>query len=331
MHGMKRTIGGFLVLTLIAAAFAGPAAASAPDPAGGEGAPITLKLGAFNGQGTPTSDGINDFVARVATLSNGSITVEPSWGLVPEDPSADKTLFLADRLHDGTLDAMVLGARFWERIGVPTFDALQTPFQVTSDALLNAVATSPDVTGPMLEGATAADAVGLAIWPESVRHPTSFGEPLLAPGDFAGKTIIDVPAAVPDAIIGALGAEPSGLGGAERDDAITSHAVDGIDFTYRWMETALDWAIAGSTTTGNITPYAGYNVLAVSKASWDRLSPGQQQILRDAADETLQQLVAANPTDATDAATYCAAGGRVVLASATDLADLRGGDPKHRR
>jgi TRAP-type C4-dicarboxylate transport system substrate-binding protein len=319
MRNMQRTrlAAIALAMTTLAAAGGGGVAAN-----GDAAAPVTLKLGSYNDLNSPFAGSVTDFVADVATNSNGNLTIEPVWRVLPDDPTASMSGYVFDSLKGGSLDMIIIGARMLDEAGATSFDALQTPFLIDSDTLLNAVATDGDITKPMLDGLSAAGMVGLAVLPEGLRHPTSFKAPFLKLSDFTGTKILTIPAVVPDAMIQALGAEPSGLVANARIDAIASGDLDGIDFSYGWLNENLLGAMG--TTTGNITTYPTYNVLAVSQAAWDRLTDTQRELLRQTAATALQKTVASNPSDATLSADYCAVGGTVVLADAADVAAIAG-------
>ena len=317
MRTREQTRLGIVAMAVMALSAAGGGGVAAN---GDAGAPVTLKLGTYNGSGSPFSDSVGDFIADVAANSNGDLTIEPQWEFKSDDPTASLSGYIFDSLKNGSLDMLIIGARMLDQAGVTSFDALQAPFLIDSDALLNAVATDPTITGPMLDGATKAGMVALAVLPEGLRHPTSFKAPFLTLADFTGSKILTIPAVVPNAMITALGAEPSGLVGSERNDAIAAGSVDGIDFSYGWLNMNLLGTMG--TTTGNITTYPTYNVLAVSQSAWEGLTEAQREALRKAAAQTVQQVVASNRTDVTIAADYCANGGTVVLADAADVAAI---------
>ena len=68
MDGMKRILTGVIATALAVAAISGPVYAAAPGPAGGAGQPITLKLGSFNGEASPSGRGVDD----CSTIAAGS-------------------------------------------------------------------------------------------------------------------------------------------------------------------------------------------------------------------------------------------------------------------
>ena len=319
MRTRERTRLGIVAIAVMALSAAGGGGVAAN---GDSGAPVTLKLGTYNGSGSPTGAQIDEFAASVTTISNGDLTIEPQWELKSDDPTASLSGHVFDGLKDGSLDMIVMGARFFDQVGVTSFDALQTPFLIDSDGLMNAVASDADLSKQLLDGAAKGGMVGLALLPEGLRHLTSFKAPFLSLADLSGATVLSIPAELPDALIRALGATPSGLLGQERSDAIVSGSVDGIDYSYPWL---LSGALGVmGTTTGNVTTYAGYNVIAVSQDAWNRLSDSQRDSLRNAAAATMEQLIASNPTDAALASAYCTAGGSVVLAGSSDVDALTG-------
>ena len=321
MDNKRRFVASLTALAIASLGTASQALAAPPDSAGGAGNPVTLTIGTWNGPGSITGEVVQAYMAQVSELSNGNITLEPSWSI--QAAGSEPTSYLTtvvDQVKAGTLDMAVIGSRFLDSAGMTSFDALGAPFLITSDALLDATTASPDITGPMLAGVAQAGLTGLAVFPEALRHFTSFGDPLNSAADFAGTSILTGATAIPDAMIRALGATPSPLGGNDRDDAIRAGTVQGIDTDYVYL-TNYNIALMG-TTTGNVAPYGETNVLLANPDALARLNATQLQVLRDAAAATLKQLAETNPTEAAAAANYCQLGGRVVVASDADVASI---------
>lgn len=86
------------------------------------------------------------------------------------------------------VDLALVPARAWAESGVASVDALQAPFVITSDALARRVVAGP-LTAQMLAGLRAAGVVGLAMVPGGLRHPFSFGRPMLTRSDYVGAVI----------------------------------------------------------------------------------------------------------------------------------------------
>ena len=161
--------------------------------------------------------------------------------------------------------------------------------------------------------------VGLAIWPEDLRHPfawDSTGGPLLRAEDFQGKNIWTLPSSlqskamegrwrhsrvrrVPEklAAAGTVRGAESGLatgalalgGGSQRAPAISRSTRS----TWCWV---------------------------AEDAAWSRLSPAQQDAIRRAA-RAAERNSGPGPSDGRgQRAAYCAAGGKVVLAGSDNVA-----------
>ena len=311
MRPMRRTSLAILATALLATA--GGTVAQAQGP-------VTLRLGFTNRADSPNAGEVTAFVDRVAAESNGAITIEPVWEAGGSEMPTTPYHAVAGQLVDGSLDLAVVGSPFWDQAGVVSLGALQSPLLVDSDALMDAIVTNGPLTSALLDGFGPAGLTGLALWPESLRHPVSFtGSPLLGSADYAGKVIRTPTASISDAIVRALGAQPSDANSQALRDAVTAGQIQGADGAYIW-----DWIYDHvGTTTGNVTIYPRINALAVNDASWSRLTPDQQALLRKAAAETAAALAASNATDVAGAAQYCTDGGTIVLASAADIADLK--------
>ena len=195
--------------------------------------------------------------------------------------------------------------------------ALQAPFLIDNDALETAVAQS-DIAKRMLDGMTPAGVVGLAMFPEDLRHPFAFepnSKPLLAPEDFVGKTIRSTTSAKTNALLVALGAKPIDTNDGF-EAAVADGSIQGAESGLREGE-----SLPGSpTATGNVSFFAKYDVLAVNAAAFDALTENQRAALQTAAAATLADSLRNHPTDVQAGAAWCGDGGRVVLASNAQVA-----------
>ena len=268
--------------------------------------PVTLRFAVADAEGRPSDPYVHAFVDAVAQRSGGTVTVEPVW-------EAGGDAFeqgVAHMLVDGQVELAMAAGRGWDDTGIASMQALQAPFLITDDALALAVATSP-VAADMLAGMAAKGITGLALWPEDLRHPVAFEPcmgPLLAPGDFAGRTIRSIPSAVTWDLLQTLGAKPISVNGYQ--DMVASCEIQGAESGLRQGA-----ALPGKPTfTGDVTFYPKFQVLAGNSAALGRLSDAQRAAITDAALAVRDQAVAEHPTEADAAAQWCAAGGTVVLA-----------------
>lgn len=273
-----------------------------------QGDEVTLRLAVSDQQGRPTIEPyVLDFIEQVKTLSNGKITIEPTWD-AGSDTEAGYESGVIEHVTKGDFELGIAASRAWNGAGVTSFDALQAPFLITNDALAEAVATS-EVAVRMLEGIASAGVVGLTLWPEDLRHPFALlpHEPILSPEDFAGSTIRTPTSGVSYALMEALGATPM----LE-------------DSGYEVAESGLRGAILSlsgiSTATGNVTFFPKYQVIFANGAAFEQLSDEQRTVIREAATETQRKAIGKHPREVDAATAWCAGGGSIALASDEQVA-----------
>ena len=176
-----------IVAILLAACSGG----SEGDKAGGDAAPVTLRMVTVEYKGAPYADGVAEFARQVEDLSAGSVRVDIVWNGADEyfgafGPGADQKV--AGLVQNGELDLALIPARAWDELGVTSLQALQAPFLVSNEDLVEQVVQS-ELAGELLAGLDQAGVVGLALLPEGLRHPVGFEHPLLRLADFSGATI----------------------------------------------------------------------------------------------------------------------------------------------
>ena len=268
--------------------------------------PVTLRFAVADGEGAPSDPYVHAFVEEVAQRSGGTVTLEPVWRAAGDAFEQG----VAHMLVDGQVELAMAAGRGWDDTGVASMQALQAPFLITDDALAIAVATSP-VAGDMLAGMASKGITGLALWPEDLRHPFAFEPcmgPILAPGDFTGKTIRSIPSAATWDLLRTLGATPISINSYQ--DKVASCDIQGAESGLRQGAT-----LPGHpTVTGDITFYPKYQVLAGNSAALGRLSDAQRAAIADAAVAVRDRAVAEHPSEADAAAQWCVDGGSVVLA-----------------
>ena len=175
-------------------------AAATPPPKESKGT-VTIRFAV--GTRGPWQD---EFVRQLARASGGRMKAQ----LVAYDASAtDVDQRLARDLARGRIDVADIAARAWESRGVAGPSAFQSPFLLTSDALLDRVAADARVTKPILESLSTADVTGLAVMPIGVRYLFVAERPLDSPEAFVGARIRVQESATTDAILRSLGARPT--------------------------------------------------------------------------------------------------------------------------
>ena len=206
----------------------------------------------------PDEPALRYFAARAAELSGGSLRVRIVFEAAgDESPELEKRV--AGMVRNGQFDLAWVAARVWDELGVRSFQALQGPFLVTDYGLLQKVTNSP-LAGEMLHGLDQLGVSGLALVPETLRHPASQGDPLRSADDYDGALFRDIPSKATDALISALGATPVHIPSDSFGDEVTNGNVDST-------ETPISRARGGWTLTGNVVLYGKANtIVANSKA-----------------------------------------------------------------
>jgi TRAP-type C4-dicarboxylate transport system substrate-binding protein len=287
---------------------------ASPSEAAPRAPEVTLTLGTVDPRGRPASDDVEDFADRVEALSDGRITVEIEWD--HGQGQAHQYEHLGEQVRTGALDLALVPAGTWDALGVTSFQALQAPFLVTSEALVEDIATG-DLGDRMLAGLDGSGVVGLILLPETLRHPVGFGDPLTSPAQYAGAKIrVPVASNASYGVVRALGAEPVDLNGNAWAAAVATGVVTGTESAFAQRSSLPTLG----TFTANVTFYPKVNVLVAGSERFAALDAADQEILREAAAATQEYVLRSNPSDADGAAAYCAAGGGVALATPEEVA-----------
>jgi len=267
---------------------------------------ITLHLAIADALGRPSEPYVLEFIEQVETLSNGDITIEPIWQ-AGSDTTPVFEQGVAKVVKEGQYELGLAGSRAWDGLGIISFQALQAPFLITDDALAEAVAAS-EIGTQMLDGLSSANVMGLALWPEDLRHPFSVipDKSILSPEDFRGATVKVVPSEVSHLLIETLGGNP--MFDNEGYQAAESGLRQGFSLT------------GTPTATGNVVFFPKFQTLFANGTAFEKLSEAQQNILREAAIATQKKAIAEHPREVEAATAWCADGGKIVMASQEQLA-----------
>ena len=272
-----------------------------------EGPALVLSLASPDTSTDVNAPHVKRFADEVARLSEGTIRVDPAWDVTPAGIHGwDQQV--AGQVADGTYDLGLVPGRAWDELGVTSLRALDAPFLVTSTALLEQVLNS-ELREELLSGLPEAGVVGVDLFPERLRHPVGFERPLIGVADYRGQVIRAPRSATTWQVLQAFGAarvvddDPNGA-------------------TQRGMESS--YGINGTgIATGNVVLFPKTETLVINAEVRDRMREDQWQLLQRAAANTRTWLFEELPTEAEAAAEFCAAGGRIVAASPSDLDDLR--------
>ena len=251
------------------------------------------------------ADHVRHFVAEVDRLSGGTIRIELTWNV---DRPHGWDQMVAEEVASGTYDLGLVPARAWDELGVTSLRSLDTPFLVDSTALVEQVLNS-DLREELMSGLPHAGVVGLDLFPERLRHPVGFKEPLLGLDDYRGAVIRAPRSQTTWRTLEAFGA-------AEVVDDDPSSAEQ------RGMETS--YGVGGTgIATGNVVLFPKVESLVVDADVRDRLRDDEWEILQQAAANTRGWLFDNVPDEAAAAADFCQEGGRIATASTLQLEQLQ--------
>jgi TRAP-type C4-dicarboxylate transport system substrate-binding protein len=287
------------------------------DKAGGSGAPVTLRIGHSDPRDYPAGDAIEEFARRVGTLSEGRIRIRPVWqaaGVSVTQPNQR----VARLVVSGELDLGMIASAAWDTEGVTTLRALQAPFLISTDEVLDAVVAS-DLGGSLLGGLEKVGVEGLALVPEVLRHPVGFGRALRSTADFAGIGIRAPRSNTTYALLRALGARPADLTFEQAVSALQAGKIGGAESSFLHLGSLP----APGIITANVVFFPKVNTLVANAARFDELTAEQQEILREAAEQTLRHVVDTRTREVDAARQACRAGAELVTASVADVAALR--------
>lgn len=283
----------------------------AADKAGGGGRPVTLRLAFTDQSDVAPGRAAEYFARRVRELSGGRLRVKILWQAAGYR-SPRWELQIVDMARTGHADLVMAPSRAWAQAGASRLNALTAPFLLTTDAVVRRV-----VDGPLTRELIGAmpGAVGLAMVPGGLRHPFSFGQPLLRRADYVGAS---VRAPYSDIVYAAwrnLGSHPVDLPGEQLAKATAAHRVAVADSGYEFAPGLTQ----NTTATGNVTPFARIDVLAAATGTFAAMGARNQEILRRAAGDMTRNALRTARTDEQLAQAFCARGGRVLPAPATEV------------
>ena len=189
------------------------ACAGPPSRVGAKADPVVLRTFGVEGVGTPA-----DLVRQLVLDTRGTaVSLRAALPAVPAtgdtDAGADAAALAA--LRNDQVDLAVVRADVLVDAGATSLTPLQLPL-IHSEPAARAVAEDP-VAGGLMAALPKADLVGMALVPNGLRHPVSYGYvPLRGPGDYVGGIVNARPGPGGEAIIRALGATSDHSAGEQR-------------------------------------------------------------------------------------------------------------------
>ncbi|GAB3764223.1 TRAP transporter substrate-binding protein [Ramlibacter monticola] len=236
----------------------------------------TLKFGHLNNADHPVSFGVKRFAELVAAKSGGKLKVQ-------EFPASQlgNELQQQSALQGGVQELSAPATTSLAGI-VKEFGLVDFPFSVASFAQADALLDGP-FGQALLAKLPEKGLVSLGYWDLGFRNVTNSKRPITQSGDLEGLKLRVIPNPVFLETFKAFKANPVPMPFAELYGALESKAVDGQENPFAVILSNKFYEVNSFVSATNHV-YAA-NIILVSKKFWDRLSPTEQKILREAADE----------------------------------------------
>jgi tripartite ATP-independent transporter DctP family solute receptor len=236
----------------------------------------TIKFGHLNNTDHPVSMGVKRFAELVAAKSGGKLKVQ-------EFPSSQlgNELQQQSALQGGVQEMSAPATTSLAGI-VKEFGLIDFPFAVANFAQADALLDGP-FGQALLAKLPEKGLVSLGYWDLGFRNVTNSKRPIAKPEDLDGLKIRVIPNPVFLDTFKAFKSNPVPMPFAELYGALESKAVDGQENPFAVILSNKFYEVNKFVSATNHV-YAA-NIILVSKKFWDRLSPAEQKIMRDAANE----------------------------------------------
>ncbi|WP_029098872.1 TRAP transporter substrate-binding protein [Brevibacillus thermoruber] len=261
---------------LLLAGCGGGSSASSAQPAASGIQERTIKAGIGLNQDHPEGKGLKKFAELVNQKSGGKLKVQPFYDAQLGD---DKKM--TEALQGGLQEITIPSTS--PLVGmIKEFGIFDFPFVFHDEKEADAVLDGP-LGQKLLEKLPEHNLIGLGYWENGFRNLTNSKHPVAKAEDFKGLKIRTMQNQVHLEAFQALGANPTPMAFSEVFSALESKTVDGQENPLATIKTSKFNEVQQylSVTKHVYTPF----VFLVSKKFWDKLSPEEQQILKEAAVE----------------------------------------------
>ena len=263
-----------LLLGLLATALSGTTLAA-----------VTAKFAVTLPEKSHQGQGVAKFVELVKAKSGGEIDIKPYYGGALGDD-----VKVTSALQGGTIEFTVPQTSTLTGMVKP-YEILDFPFLFSNTQEADKVLDGP-VGAKLMELLPAHGLVGLAYWENGFFNATNSKHAIAKVEDFKGLKFRSIQARITQETIKALGANPVPLAVPELYTALETRTIDGQG-TPNAVIAALKLYEVQKYLSITQHTYGAFIPLA-SKKFWDKLTPDQQKIVKDAAVEarTFQRQVA---------------------------------------
>src|SRR6476659_3772096 len=238
---------------------------------------LTIRWGHLNNPDHPVSLGVQKFAEILAAKSGGKLKVR-------EFPASQlgNEMQMQSALRGGTQEMLSASTTSLASV-VKEFGLLDFPFLVSTTAQAEALAAGP-FGQAMIDTLPEKDLIGLGYWGLGFRNATNSSRSIAKVEDFAGLKLRVIPNPVFLETFKALKANPVPMNFGELYTALENKTVDGQENPYSVILSNKFYEVQKYVSATNHA-YT-QNILLVSKKFWDKLSPEEQKMMREAVAET---------------------------------------------
>jgi tripartite ATP-independent transporter DctP family solute receptor len=226
----------------------------------------------------PQGQSVTKFGELVSAKSNGKMKVRLFAG-----GSIGNDVTMISALQGGTLEMTVPDTSTLVGIaGLKDFGLINLPFLFTKGEQADALLDGP-FGQKLLAKLPERGLIGLGFWENGFRHVTNSRRPVAKAEDFAGLKLRVIQNPLFIDTFAALGASPQPMPFPEVYTALEQRVVDGQENPLATILASKFYEVQKHTVLSNHI----YSVWAflMSKRFWDRLSPDEQRIITEAANE----------------------------------------------
>ena len=238
----------------------------------------TIRWGHLNNTDHPVSFGVQKFAELVAAKSGGKLKVR-------EFPASQlgNEMQMQSALRGGTQEMLSASTTSLASV-VKEFGLLDFPFAVSTTAQAEALVGAGPFGQAMIDVLPEKDLIGLGYWGLGFRNATNSSRSIAKVEDFAGLKLRVIPNPVFLETFKALKANPVPMNFGELYTALENKTVDGQENPYTVILSNKFYEVQKYVSATNHA--FTQNILLVSKKFWDKLSPEEQKMMREAVAET---------------------------------------------
>lgn len=244
-------------------------------------AQVTLRSADIHPDGYPTVDAVKYMGELVSQRTNGRIKIQVMNNSVlgQEKDTIEQTRF-------GVIDMNRVNAAPFNNL-VPETTVLGLPFLFRSTEHMHKVVDGP-IGDQILAAFEKHGLIGLAYYDSGARSFYTTKKPITKLADLKGMKIRVQQSDLWIAMMQAFGANPTPMPMGEVYSSLETGVVDGAENNWPSYESARHYEVAKNytLTEHSLNP----EILVMSKISWDKLTPEDQKIFRQAAKDSVVKM-----------------------------------------